>query len=161
MSMSENVEQVLRDRAGGRCELCGATDALEPMPVPPVEHESAERYLLVCETCAAQIGDEEPLAEAHWFCLRDAVWSGVPAVQVMSVRLLRRLESASWARDLLGQVFLDGALQAWVDASGSSRARARRSERSRAAPSRRTAARRSRARRDHARRQGRSRGSRA
>jgi protein PhnA len=127
MSLNEAVEVVLRERAGGKCELCGATDALEVMPVPPVEEESAERYVLVCETCAAQIGDEEPLNETHWFCLRDAVWSGVPAVQVTSVRLLQRLGGASWAQDLLGQVYLDEALQAWVDA-GASRARADDSE---------------------------------
>jgi protein PhnA len=42
------------------------------------------------------------------------MWSEDAAVQVLSVRMLKRLEAA-WARDLLDQVYLDEDTQAWVD----------------------------------------------
>lgn len=100
-------EQAVRDRAGNKCELCGATDGLHLLPVPPDS-------ILACATCAAQIGGA-PLDEKHWFCLREAVWSEIPSVQVASLRLLKRL-AAAWAQELLGQVYVSDEVQAWVDA---------------------------------------------
>jgi hypothetical protein len=55
--------------------------------------------VLVCSVCAPQTAGAAPIDEAHWFCLREAAWSEVPAVQVASLRLLKRLD-ADWAREL-------------------------------------------------------------
>ena len=51
----------------------------------------------------------------HWHCLNHAVWSEVPAVQVMSVRLLRRLTGTKqhWAEELLEQAYLEPDLEEW------------------------------------------------
>ena len=57
-----------------------------------------------------------PLDGEHWFCLREAVWSEVAAVQVVSLRLLKRLDDADWAQELLGQVYVADEVQAWADA---------------------------------------------
>ena len=46
--------------------------------------------------CAPQVEGTDLDAE-HWFCLREAMWSEVPAVQVVSLRLLKRLTDADWA----------------------------------------------------------------
>ena len=52
----------------------------------------------------------------HWRCLNDSMWSPVPAVQVMSYRMLKRLNGESWAQDLLDMLYLEDDLKAWGDA---------------------------------------------
>lgn len=114
MSTSD-VDKAVIDRAGGRCELCGGDEALQVMPVPPGSIEAPEGNILVCEVCAPQIAGEADLDEKHWFCLRQSVWSEVPVVQVVSLRMLKRFDAA-WAHELLGQVYVPDEVQAWVDA---------------------------------------------
>jgi protein PhnA len=67
---------------------------------------------MICATCAAQIDGTSD--ENHWRGLASSMWSEDAAVQVLSVRMLKRLDAA-WARDLLDQVYLDEDTQAWVD----------------------------------------------
>jgi protein PhnA len=39
--------------------------------------------------------------EMHWRCLKDSIWSEVPAVKVISWRMLHKLMNLDWATDLL------------------------------------------------------------
>ncbi len=94
-------------RAAGACELCGSSDDVEAIPVPPREHAIA-----ACGTCRAQLA-AETLDANHWFCLQGSAWSDVPAVQVVAWRLLGRLE-APWATDLRDQLYLDEDTMAWA-----------------------------------------------
>jgi protein PhnA len=83
-------EHALRERAGGHCELCGAEDDLGVREVPPGPASSEDRCVLLCAACRAQIEGDAPLDPKRWFCLQEAAWSEVPAVQVTSYRLLER-----------------------------------------------------------------------
>ncbi len=57
------------------------------------------------------------LIPQHWCCLYGAIWSEVPAVQVMAVRLLQQLAAKEiWAIDLLDQAYLTEEVQVWDDA---------------------------------------------
>ncbi|MDP2317020.1 MAG: PhnA domain-containing protein [Pseudomonadota bacterium] len=114
--MSDALAPLLHARAHSHCELCGADPDLTVHLVPPVAEAVADRAVLVCATCRAQLDGEVPLAANHWHCLREAVWSEVPAVQVVSWRLLSRLGSEPWATELLDQVFLDDDVLAWAQA---------------------------------------------
>lgn len=118
MADVETIETELRARAQDRCELCGAQDDLRAQEVPPAGDATADRCVLVCGVCAAQLGEGADLDEKHWFCLKESAWAPTPAVQVIAVRLLRRLETAPWAQDLLGQLYLDDETQAWANAAG-------------------------------------------
>ncbi|WP_371168621.1 PhnA domain-containing protein [Aliiroseovarius sp. 2305UL8-7] len=89
------------------CPLCASDAPLSSVPGGP-EGASVD----ICATCAAQI-DGTP-DETHWRGLASSMWSEDVAVQVVSVRMLKRLD-ASWAQDLLDQVYLDEDTQAWVD----------------------------------------------
>ena len=108
-------EDEVRTRAAGSCELCQASDDLQVSEVPPGER-SAARCALVCAVCRSQIASESELDSNHWFCLKESAWSEVPAVQVLSWRMLNRLDTQGWAQDLLGQVYLDEETQAWAAA---------------------------------------------
>jgi protein PhnA len=46
------------------------------------------------------------------------MWSQVPAVQVLVWRMLQRLRSEGWARDLLNMLALDETTLGWARATG-------------------------------------------
>jgi protein PhnA len=102
----------LTARAGNRCELCSSERDLSSVAVPPSDYPHLERALLVCPECTAGL-DADSLEGPHWFCLRDSAWSEVPAVQVVTYRLLH-LISDSWASELLDQMYLDDETMAWA-----------------------------------------------
>lgn len=108
----------LMERSGGRCELCGADQDLQPLLVAASASDDAEHSVLLCTTCRAGLQTPETSQAAHWRCLNDSMWSQVPAVQVMAYRQLKQLVSQGelWAQDLLDMLYLDEATQAWADA---------------------------------------------
>lgn len=111
-------ESALEARSSKACELCGAVDALTPLEVSAApEPVTAEGYIYACQTCSSQVRGLSDLDAKHWFCLRDSIWSEVPAVQVVGSRVLARLTTEGWAQDLLGQVYLPDDVQAWADAA--------------------------------------------
>lgn len=101
------------DRSGGLCELCGAA-ASEAVAVAPRPDEVA-----LCEVCAAGVAGGD-LDGAHWRCLLSSMWSEVPAVQVLSWRVLDRLKGEPWAAEALEMLYLDDALMAWAQEGAAS-----------------------------------------
>ncbi|UWQ92798.1 PhnA domain-containing protein [Rhodobacteraceae bacterium M382] len=93
------------------CSLC-SSDA--PLRFFAVEGGPDEAGCQICDTCRTQIDGD--LDANHWRCLAGSMWSEDVAVQVLSARLLKRLEDHDWARDLSDQLWLDEETQAWVDA---------------------------------------------
>lgn len=105
----------LFERAQGACELCGSDENLGPTLVDSRAPETAAPAVLTCEVCRMATQSREPLEGAHWYCLQEAVWSGVPEVQVSAYRLLHRVQRETWATDLLGQVYLEDDVRAWAE----------------------------------------------
>lgn len=114
--MSDALESELRSRAGASCELCRGAAGLSVLPVPP-DASSIDHCVLVCETCIAQIEGSVALDDKHWFCLRESIWSEVAAVQVVSYRLLCRLEGFAWVQELLTQIYLSDEVKSWAEAT--------------------------------------------
>lgn len=110
MSIKDN----LITRSGGICELCGSTDNLGSCEVPPSDN-SSDHFILACKTCNEQIADKTKMDENHWRCLNDCMWSQVPAVQVMSYRLLHSLRAKGWPQDLLDMMYLEEDVKKWAD----------------------------------------------
>lgn len=117
-----STEQVLHARSESKCELCGATDNLGVYEVPPDSDGSADKSVLLCETCRDQIENPEKVDVNHWRCLNDSMWSQVPAVQVMAWRMLTRLRAEGWPQDLLDMLYLDDETLAWAKATGEGQA---------------------------------------
>ncbi len=108
----------LARRSRASCELCAADGvALSVFEVPPSQDPPQfESCFFTCETCREQIETVRKREASHWRCLAAAVWSEVPAVQVMAVLLLRFYrERESWASDLLDDVYLDPEVEEWVN----------------------------------------------
>jgi len=113
-----STEQALLERSESKCELCRATDNLQPYEVPPASDGGADQSLLLCGACREQIEEPDKIDPNHWRCLNDSMWSQVPAVQVMAWRMLKRLSAEGWPQDLLDMLYLDEQTQSWAEAAG-------------------------------------------
>jgi len=110
-----SVVDALTQRSGGKCELCEGTDGLDALAVPP--EDGVDGSVLVCGTCAGRIAADD-LDGNDWYALQGSIWSAVPAVQVLSWRLLKRLPDEGWAQDLLASGALDEASLRWAQDGG-------------------------------------------
>ncbi len=105
-------------RSGAKCELCSAAGVkLNIFEVPPAPDEpDIDHCIHICDICQNQIAAPKTMNLDHWRCLYEAVWSEVPAVQVMALRLAKRLgENEAWAASLVDEVYLTEETQAWLD----------------------------------------------
>lgn len=112
------LEDVLLERSAHQCELCKSADTVTLYELPPATGRTAENCIMVCSKCLAQLEKKEALSSGHWDCLTTSMWSEVPAVQVVSWRMLNRLRDESWAADSLDMMYLDEEKLAWAKATG-------------------------------------------
>ena len=112
----------LARRARSTCELCEQSrEGLRIVEVPPAPKEpDADKCVLLCEECEkAALDPKKANRGEHWRCLVQTVWSEVPAVQVLAVRMLKaQSETEDWARDALEAVFLEESVENWVTETG-------------------------------------------
>ena len=107
-------------RAKSRCELTGVAGvALRPYEVPPVGADpDIDHTLLISDECHEMLEHPERLGGRAWQCLAEAVWSEMPAVQVVAWRMLNELANREdWAREVLDEIFLDPEVEAWAKAA--------------------------------------------
>lgn len=102
-------------RSGGKCELCQKEGELAVFSVTPDGHGRGDHEVLICASLIPQIDGSEALNAADWTFLPDAMWSEVPAVQVLCWRMLTRLKSESWAADALDILYLDDETRQWAE----------------------------------------------
>ncbi|MES2003801.1 MAG: PhnA domain-containing protein [Bacteroidota bacterium] len=112
------LETVLKNRNGNKCELCGSEEGSQIFAVLPQDRADENNHITACEKCIAQIEKKAALDNEHWKCLNESMWSEVPGVQVTAWRMLNRLRTESWAADLLDMLYLDDEKLAWAKATG-------------------------------------------
>ena len=113
------LETFLQERSGNQCELSGATDDLVIYEVNPDASSNPDRNVLITKKCVNQIEKKEELDANFWESfLLSSMWSEVPAVQVLSWRMLNRFRNESWAADALDMMYLDDENMEWAKASG-------------------------------------------
>ena len=102
----------ITQRNSSRCEICGATHHVEILDVLPSNSESK---IYACQTCRSQIENPNIADVSHWRCLNESIWSEIPAVQVISWRMLHYLNSEAWTNDLLDMMYLDEEKLQWAN----------------------------------------------
>jgi len=113
------LEELVRARSGNVCELSGTVDNLIVYEIPPAQNNGADSSILISEKCYNQIEKKEELDAPFWeSILLDSMWSEVPAVQVVSWRMLNRFRNESWASDALDMMYLDDENLEWAKATG-------------------------------------------
>jgi len=117
-NMLSRLAKDLVRRSRSHCELCERNGIrLEAYELPPLEEEPyVDGCIFICDGCRKQVLEPKRMIPSYWRCLNNTIWSEVPAVQVMSVRLLRRLAAKNehWASELLEHVYLDPELDEWA-----------------------------------------------
>jgi protein PhnA len=112
------LEQVLQERSGDKCELCGASGSVSLYEVLPQDTRDESNCIMICDKCRAQVDKKEELDSNHWKVLSETMWSEVAGVQVVAWRMLNRLRNESWAADNLEMLYLDDDKLAWAKATG-------------------------------------------
>ncbi|MGY6036909.1 PhnA domain-containing protein [Aeromonas sp. AE23HZ002T15] len=112
------INAILQARAGAKCELCGAEQALTAFPVPHSPVSDDDHSVALCATCRGQLEQPESTVVNHWRCLGDSMWSQVPAVQVIAWRQLKALSARGelWAQDMLDMMYMEEEVKAWAEA---------------------------------------------
>jgi len=116
--LTMSIEKELHSRSGSKCELCSITENLEVYEVPPISTGGLDGSLLACSTCIEQIENPDITNANHWRCLNDSMWSEFKAVQAIAWRMLSRLRSEGWPKDLLDMLYLDEETLKWAEATG-------------------------------------------
>lgn len=106
-----SIEKELIARSSGKCELCGSSEDLSVFEIAPSDG-SADKSIYLCATCKEQVENPEKMDETHFNCLNESMWSEVPAVLVMSYRLLKSLGR----EDLVDMMYMEEDVKAWADA---------------------------------------------
>lgn len=105
-------------RSRSKCELCDRGGIkLDVYELPPFEEEPyVDGCIFICDGCRKQIEHPRKMIPNHWRCLNNTIWSEVPAVQVMSARLLHRLAATKkhWAEELLEHAYLEPDIEEWA-----------------------------------------------
>jgi protein PhnA len=117
MMALQGIGKDLARRAKSKCEITGAAGVpLRPYEVPPVgEDPELDRTLLISNECHEMLENPRRLAGRTWQGLAEAVWSEMPAVQVVAWRMLSELaKREDWAREVVEEVFLDPEVEAWA-----------------------------------------------
>ena len=112
------TKSALMERSDSKCELCGATDNLEVYAIPPDLDGGFDKSILACDTCRSQINKDTDMDTNHWRCLTDSMWNENIPVQVMSWRMLSRLNGESWAQDALDMMYLEDDALTWAKVTG-------------------------------------------
>lgn len=111
------INTILHERSNGLCELCGKADEyLDGYAVPPREDDSPEHQVVLCSECLGKARDGDVSDPHYWRFLEGSIWSGVPAVQVLSYKLLGKLAGEGWAADARGNAYLDEQNLEWANA---------------------------------------------
>ncbi|WP_274473993.1 PhnA domain-containing protein [Mangrovimonas aestuarii] len=113
-----SLEKDLQSRSNKSCELCGASEKLSVLQLPPATSSTLDTSILVCNACKTQIENPEEIDANHWRCLNDSMWSEHKPVQVMAWRMLNRLRLEGWPQDLLDMLYLDDETLEFAKSSG-------------------------------------------
>ncbi|GLR18067.1 PhnA domain-containing protein [Portibacter lacus] len=106
----------LAERSENKCELCTSPEDLSAYTVPPKNSENTEDQIALCSNCLGQVTDYATIDTNHMRCVNESMWSVVPAVQVVSYRLLKQMQDQSWAQDAIGMIYMDDETREWADA---------------------------------------------
>lgn len=109
-----SIERELMKRSVGKCELSGVTEDLKVYQILPTRNGEIDESILLNATLIDQIENPEKMDLNLWRFLGDSMWSEHLPVQILSWRMLIRLENL----ELAEQMYFDEDDLAWAKASG-------------------------------------------
>jgi protein PhnA len=106
----------LARRSKARCELSGEANValkIYEMAPEPAEHDF-NRCLFLSEATIEQLENpKKNLVAEQWRHLSELIWSELPQVQLMTVRILQWIaQDHAWAQEIIEEAYLDDAVLA-------------------------------------------------
>ena len=103
----------LARRAKSKCELSGESGVplviYEIAPVP--KQPDYDQCLFISNKCLEQIENPKNLIPDQWRILAEQIWSDLPPIQIMAVRMLTHIaKTKHWAQEILDNVYLDDSI---------------------------------------------------
>src|SRR5690606_9300267 len=98
------MNEMLRARSGGKCELCGKDTEVVVYNEPP--HANRNNEVVISQSLLARIEGQAPVNPGAWRFLTEDMWSEVPAVQVVPWRRLNPRKGECWATYALDILYL-------------------------------------------------------
>lgn len=114
-----SIEKELEIRCNKKCELCESQDNLVVYNVPPYLDDNIDKCVMICDTCSEKLENLNQDDAEYWTCVKNTMWSQVPAVQVLIWRILNNFKSENWAQSLLDMLYLDEETMKWADHASS------------------------------------------
>lgn len=115
------INAQLLERSNNNCELCAASRELAAYTIPPATSDSWERQVAVCDKCHQYLTSQDFSDVNHWRCLTGSIWSEVPAVKVLSYKILGKL-SEDWAMEAAENAYLEESELEWANAEDATNA---------------------------------------
>lgn len=106
------INQQLKDRNQGLCELCNSESSTIACIVSPKNEDKIENQVALCDKCNSLINDDN--SSFHWRCLEGSIWSAEKSVQALSYRILQKYKNEDWANNLISSVDLDEDVIQWA-----------------------------------------------
>ena len=106
------INEQLKNRNEGVCELCNSQAAEHEYTVSPKSDDKIEHQVAICDTCLQAI-DEKDKGD-YWRVLEGSIWNPEPSVQALSYRLLYTYKDQEWADSVINSVDLDEATIQWA-----------------------------------------------
>lgn len=106
------MNQKLKDRNQGTCELCNTNSATQAFIVSPKSGDVIEHQVAICDICSDKMNaDNEGF---YWRCLEGSIWSPEPSVQALSYRILFKYKDENWASNLMASIDLGEDITNWA-----------------------------------------------
>lgn len=94
------------------CEICNIGEAYDQYTVSPKSDDDIENQVVLCKVCADALAESDQ--SNYWRCTEGSIWSSVPAVQALSLRLLHANKESDWASNIISSVDIDEAIVQWA-----------------------------------------------
>lgn len=111
-----SISPSLISRSNSVCELCTLdTQPLQAYLVPIRKEDTPENTVVLCDTCYQAISGKEFTNPNYFHFLTGSIWSEIPAVKVLSYRILSYLKDTDWAQEALESAYLTEEELAWAN----------------------------------------------
>jgi protein PhnA len=111
------MSQTLIERANSICEICEQpVENINAYTIAPKSADDAANQVALCNICNESILNNNYDNPNHFRTLVSSIWSEVPAVQVLSYKILEKLKANDWAAEALDGAYLEESLIAWANA---------------------------------------------
>lgn len=118
------INTILESRSNNQCELCSSAGGeLHAYTVPPREDATPDNQVVLCAHCYDAVSTDIYSDTNHWHAFTGSIWSEVPAVQVLSYKILSKLAPAEeWAQETIEPIYLEEAVMQWAGAEDAQQA---------------------------------------